>query len=64
MSVTEADDQFKNCLDIAQTALSGQIEDRTMGATHYHTASIFPNWAKESLVTAKIGNHIFYAGIG
>ena len=34
-------------------------EDITNGATHYHSVKVKPWWAKNMIVTAHIGNHIF-----
>lgn len=39
-------------------------EDQTNGATHYHTRSMdLPYWAVGKEPSARIGEHIFYAGI-
>lgn len=63
LAVTVSDPVFKECLAIAQRAVSGALIDKTGGATHYHTTGIRPNWAEEEKISARIGTHIFYRGI-
>lgn len=60
MNVTNTDAQFRQCLEIAQLAILGQLEDVTSGANHYHTIGIVPSWARIEKQTCRIGNHIFY----
>jgi len=36
------------------------VWDVTLGATHYHTRTIKPVWAKKEYRTVAIGEHIFY----
>ena len=50
-----------NSLYIAH--LSGFVPDITDGATHYHSAKVFPEWAYTGEITTKIHKHIFYTGI-
>jgi N-acetylmuramoyl-L-alanine amidase len=50
----------KNCYQLAQKVISGEIKDNTKGATHYHAASVSPSWAKTIPYIGQIGNHIFY----
>jgi N-acetylmuramoyl-L-alanine amidase len=45
---------------IVDLAVSGQLLDITAGATHYHATRITPKWARPSLRTIRIKNHIFY----
>jgi spore germination cell wall hydrolase CwlJ-like protein len=49
---------------LAARILTGQtaLRDTTGDATHFHAASISPDWAVDSGMerTAQIGNHIFY----
>lgn len=58
---------FARAVAIAARAMSGQLPDRTGGATHYHSRymTTFPKWAKtpEAIQTAVIGTHIFYKGV-
>lgn len=38
-------------------------EDPTHGATHYHTRSISPPWARGLTPCAEIGHHLFYNNV-
>lgn len=59
-SVTEDDIQFATAMRVARRAMLGFLKDKTSGATHYHTVSISPNWAKGQTPTSRIGHHVFY----
>lgn len=65
LNVTEANDMFKICIEIADKVLGGATSDLTIGATHYHVASMgFPKaWGEKKEPCAKIGNHWFYNNI-
>ncbi|MFA3916019.1 cell wall hydrolase [Ruegeria hyattellae] len=45
---------------IARAAIDGVSGSLTDGATHYHTTSVNPKWARVYKRTAKIGVHLFY----
>lgn len=45
---------------VAAHMLSGAPRTLTDGATHYHTRSVHPSWAKRFPQTASIGYHLFY----
>lgn len=45
---------------IARLMLDGAPRDLTKGATHYHTKSVRPKWARVFPRTATIGFHYFY----
>ena len=45
---------------IARLMLDGKTRDLTNGATHYHTKSVNPRWARIFPRTATIGAHHFY----
>lgn len=45
---------------ILGAVLSGEHPDNTGGATHYHAAHVFPDWAPKLQLTATIGHHLFY----
>lgn len=51
---------YKNTGKIARIMLNGGARLLTKSATHYHTTSIRPTWAKKITRTAHIGNHYFY----
>lgn len=59
-SVTADDMHFATALRVARRAVLGFIKDATLGATHYHTLAILPNWAKGKKPTTHIGHHVFY----
>jgi len=59
-NVRDTDVNFRTALSIAMQAYSGALPDRTGGATHYHSKSVRPYWAKSGFVTADIGSHLFY----
>lgn len=58
--VDESDRVFRICVRIARRAIAGTLDDPTGGATHYHTRSISPAWAKALHPCAEIGGHLFY----
>ena len=60
-SVGEEDLYFATALRIARRAVIGALEDITQGATHYHSSSITPYWAKGRTPLTIIGNHKFYS---
>lgn len=45
---------------VARLTLDGVVPDLTDGATHYHTKSVSPSWARVYPRTATIGYHHFY----
>lgn len=45
---------------VARLTIDGTKDELTGGATHYHTTSVRPSWARVYKRTAKIGVHIFY----
>ena len=45
---------------IADIMLSGAERELTDGATHFHTTTVNPGWARRLVRTAQIGVHIFY----
>lgn len=51
---------FARVSKVARAALDGLEEKLTDGATHYHTISVRPSWAKVYTQTARIGVHVFY----
>lgn len=54
-------DQFQVASIVAITVLSGNVEDNTKGATHFHNPNASnPPWKYELKKTASLGNHDFY----
>jgi spore germination cell wall hydrolase CwlJ-like protein len=45
---------------IARVMLDGGARTLTLGATHFHTRSVRPNWSSQFPQTAAIGAHLFY----
>ncbi len=64
INVTANDPYFALALEIAKNAISGNLEDKTGGATHYYSNSILPPiWTQGGEKVAQIGKHIFYKGV-
>lgn len=59
-AVDKDDLYFATALRIARRAVINKLNDATGGATHYHTSSISPYWAKGEDPLTIIGAHIFY----
>lgn len=62
-AVTEKDRRFRICLRIARRAVAGSLDDCARGATHYHSKTTFPIWARNRSPVAEIGNHLFYSDV-
>ena len=55
---------FAECLDIAQTAVDGQLDDATGGATYYANLDVCtPPWLGDATETVKIGKHTFFKDV-
>jgi N-acetylmuramoyl-L-alanine amidase len=54
---------FRECVEIAERAVSGLLNDPTGGATHYHTINVSPNWSQGETPCARIGSHVFFNDI-
>lgn len=63
LKISKKDPVFKSCYRIARRAVCGVLEDKTSGATHYHTKNINPRWSLDKAPCAQIGNHLFYNDI-
>ncbi len=59
--VNETDHDFATAKYIAQKGIEGKLKDITHGATHYHTKTTKPYWAKSKTSCKVIGNHVLYA---
>lgn len=51
---------FERVGKVARLMLNGLPRMLTQGATHYHTTSVRPSWARKFAHTASIGVHQFY----
>ena len=63
MAVTEDDEIFKQCRDLAARATLGQLDDIVNGADHYFNPRAVPyppSWSVGRLPVAIVGKHIFY----
>lgn len=61
-AVNESEPSYLQAIYAATSVLSGQVEDMTLGSTHYHSAKmkVFPSWAAKLKRTAEFAGHIFY----
>jgi spore germination cell wall hydrolase CwlJ-like protein len=62
-AVTMETRAFRVCARIALRAVAGVLGDPTKGATHYHTISCAPPWARGRTPSAQIGSHLFYTNV-
>jgi N-acetylmuramoyl-L-alanine amidase len=62
-AINESDVSYLLALYAATSVLSGQVPDMTLGATHYHAASmkVLPFWAGKLHRTVQFAGHIFYS---
>lgn len=64
LAVSTADRHFRICQDVAEETLAGHLAaEQQLGATHYHTKSVQPRWARGKVPCADIGAHLFYNDI-
>lgn len=58
----EIDDRpaYRAALTLAEFMMQGAPRRRADGATHYHAASVSPDWAGALEQVAEVGQHIFY----
>ncbi len=54
------DKPYSIAKEIARKALNRQLKDRTGGAMYFHHRNVTPSWSSEYILTAKIGEHLFY----
>ena len=59
IKVTEADPRFVDCKMLARQAVTRGVFDFTMGATHYHTKAVKPDWSGPGQ-TVVIRDHVFF----
>jgi spore germination cell wall hydrolase CwlJ-like protein len=55
---------YTSAKEIARKALNKQLEDITHGAMYFHQHKSTPSWAKEYILTATVGEHLFYKPSG
>jgi spore germination cell wall hydrolase CwlJ-like protein len=51
---------YERVAKVARAVMDGLSVGLTNGATHYHTTSVRPSWARVYQQTARIGVHVFY----
>lgn len=51
---------YERMLKIAHYVWSGEVEDPTKGADHYHTYRVNPIWRHKLEPTVKLGSHVYY----
>ena len=51
---------WSSALKLATAVLSKQVYEPKFTAIYFHTRQVKPKWAKTKVITARIGNHIFY----
>lgn len=53
---------WRSAETLAARILTGEtaLQDVTGDATHFHNASVAPDWADDMVRTVQIGNHVFY----
>lgn len=52
---------WASAVEVATAVLSRKIHQPDFTAVYFHTRQVQPKWAKTKTITARIGNHIFYA---
>jgi len=60
LAVTEADAQFRTCLEIARSGIGGTLRDHTHNSDHFHEQSIRPLWSQGRQHTVHLGRHRFF----
>lgn len=61
--VDRTDSAFVECIEIAERAVDGNMEDPTDGSDHYHTIDVSPGWSRGKTPVKKIGRHLFFNDI-
>lgn len=60
---------YQECCFIAEGIIAEQLRDRVGNATHYYAPAAMvpkgkvPDWAAGLTPTAKVGSHLFFAGV-
>lgn len=66
LAVTTVDPVFRECLEIAASAIAGRLEDLTKGSTHYANVVLLtrlgtlPEWANAGNFRTRHGHHDFF----
>lgn len=54
---------YRECIEIAEQAMAGELVDLTFESTHYHHVNIKPIWAKGKRAIIQIGDHLFFNNV-
>lgn len=62
LAVRKSTGAWRSAETLAARILTGEValRDVTGDATHFHNASVSPDWADDMQRTVQIGNHVFY----
>jgi spore germination cell wall hydrolase CwlJ-like protein len=52
--------QYAYAQMVAADVLRGEVDDFTLGSTHYHASHVNPYWASKLEYTGQTGSHLFY----
>lgn len=58
-----ADEDLKECREIAEKYVKGEMKDVVKGCCHYHHVALSPKWAKGVKPDFEIGHHLFYSKV-
>jgi spore germination cell wall hydrolase CwlJ-like protein len=64
VDAAEEKKSYGRAKEIARKALNRQLKDRTGGALYFHTRKVTPDWSREYIKTAVVGNFVFYKPAG
>ncbi|PEQ13704.1 hypothetical protein B2G71_05120 [Novosphingobium sp. PC22D] len=59
-----SDAAWRRAREVADSALSGSVDDSVGLATHYHTDWVYPYWSPELRKLARVGTHLFFGWPG
>ena len=54
---------FDECWKIAESALRGELIDKTRTSTHYHTRAVAPRWSKGKTPCYQTQGHLYFNNI-
>jgi len=60
--ITE-EEAYRYALYISELAMRGVMYGPTIGATHYHTVGVKPNWINDFSYSHQVDTHIFYVDL-
>lgn len=57
--VTDSDKSWNECIDVAKDVLLGKVRDKSKGSLYFHSSKSKKPY-KNSVLIARVGNHLFY----